>query len=102
MCATHNEKLSRSVCVKKVCERKDDCGEISWVNREVTVMICPAAKRVSLKSQTQPELVSPNQRGPITKRVKYSELSESEQRISTSDGSSNRITRIGEDETISS
>ena len=55
-----------------------------------------------MKSHAQPELVSPNQGGPITKRVKYSELSESEQRISTSDGSDNRITRIGEDETIPS
>ena len=62
-------------------------------------MTCPAAKRVSLKSHAQPELVSPNQGGPITKKIK---LSKSEQRISASDGSNNRITRIGEDETIRS
>ena len=70
------------------------------VNREVTVMTCPAAKRVSLKSHTQPELLLPNQGGPITKKIKYSEMSESEQRISTSDGNDDRITRISEDETI--
>ena len=58
------------------------------------------SKIVSLKSHTQSKVVSPNQGGPITKKIKYSEMSESDQRISTSDGNDDRTTRIGDDETI--
>ena len=53
MCATHNEKLTRSVCTKKMCEKNNECVGVTWVNREVTSLTCPAAKKVCLKSNTE-------------------------------------------------
>ena len=87
MCATHNEKLTRSVCVKRVCEKNDECGGITWMHREVTSLTCPAAKKVCLKSNAQPKLVSLNKGGPANKKTRLSNMSESE---STSEGSDDR------------
>ena len=56
MCATHNEKLTRSVCVERVCEKNDECGGITWMYREVTSWTCPAAKKACLRATLSPSL----------------------------------------------
>ena len=69
-CATHNVKLVRSVCMKKVSDR-NNADELVWRNRESTTLVCPASERFSDDNKSDKVVVN-TQQGPTNKKSKLS------------------------------
>ena len=67
--------------MKKICEI-DDHGGVKWVSRDVTMMVCPKAKKVCLQRSSEPEPVVTIQGGPANKKQRKSLMSENNQSAS--------------------